>query len=76
MQDYRSCCLFLTVAIWNELTVTPLASALHRADAVVGYLVNSLGLRHPSEPTLAVITALVACRSDENLVQLQSLLAT
>ena len=76
MQDYRSCCLFLTVPIWNELTVTPLASALHRADAVVGYLVNSLGLRHPSEPSLAVITALVACRSEENLAQLQSLLAT
>jgi hypothetical protein len=51
-------------------------TALLRADVLVNYLVDTLGLRHPSEPTNAVITALVACCSGENSMQLQTLLQT
>eukprot|EP00435_Cladocopium_sp_Y103_P023316 s2895_g5.t1 len=76
LQDYKSCALFLSQEVWDKLMATPSLPALQRADAVVAYLVNTLGLRHPSEPTFAVITALIACRSDESLIQLQSLLAT
>eukprot|EP00435_Cladocopium_sp_Y103_P062158 s697_g23.t1 len=76
LQDYKSCFLFLSQEVWDKLTATPSLPALQRADALVVYLVNTLGLRHPSEPTFAVITALIACRSDESLIQLQSLLST
>ena len=51
-------------------------TALLRADVLVNYLVDTLGLRHRSEPTNAVITALVACCSGENSMQLQTLLQT
>jgi len=76
LQDFKSCSLFLSEEVWKTLTAGTAHSALHRADVLVNYLVETLGLRHPSEPTNAVITALVACCSGENSMQLQTLLQT
>ena len=76
MQDYKSCCLFFSQALWDTLLAEPAPSALQRVDAVVGYLVGTLGLRHPSEPTVAVITAVCAAGAEQSGMQLQSLFVT
>ena len=76
LQDFKSCSLFLSEEVWKTLKAGTAHTALLRADVLVNYLVDTLGLRHPSEPTNAVITALVACCSGENSMQLQTLLQT
>ena len=47
MQDYKFWCLFFRQSLWDTLLAEPAPSPLQRVDAVVGYLVGSLGLRHP-----------------------------
>ena len=76
MQDYKFCCLFFRQSLWDTLLAEPAPSPLQRVDAVVGYLVGSLGLRHPSDPTVAVITAVCAAGAEQSMMQLQSLFAT
>ena len=64
MQDYKSNCLFFRQALWDTLLAEPAPSSpLQRVDAVVRYLVGSLGLRHPSEPTVAVKTLHFAAKN-------------
>ena len=76
MQDYKSCCFFLRQSVWDMLLAEPPLAPLQRVEAVVGFLVNSLGLRHPNEPSVAVIAALCVCREQQTMLQLQSLFAT
>ena len=75
-QDFKSCCRFLPQSVWDILRGQPPSTPVQRVDAVVGFLVNRLGLRHPTEPTVAFITALCAEGDGQNVMQLQSLCAT
>ena len=55
-QDYRSLAHFLTDSVWNALRDGE-RSQLAKLDVLCRYLVETLGLRHPSEPTFASVAA-------------------
>ena len=75
MQDYRNLLYFLSESVWSALASEPQPSHLQAINVVVTYLVNDLGLRHPTEPTMAVVAALVGARSSLRFgLQLQSVL--
>ena len=59
MQDYRSMVVFLTEEILSGLAASD-RSQLGKVDLLVRHVVNQLGLRHASEPTNAVLAAIVA----------------
>ena len=59
MQDYRSMVVYLTEEIWTGLAAAD-RSQLAKVDLLVRHVVERLGLRHPSEPTQAVLAAIVA----------------
>ena len=58
MQDYRAFPLFLSQEIWDALADRRVTQ-LGRVDRLARYLVNTLGLRHPTEPSMAVVASLV-----------------
>ena len=57
MQDWSNMAMFLTSDLWDHLQGT--ATDLKKAELLVEHLVL-MGMRHPSEFTAAVITALIA----------------
>ena len=75
MQDFRAFPLFLRQEIWDDLA-NPDQTQLTRVDRLARYLVNELGLRHPSEPSQAVMSALVGARDNLQIPQLRTLLQT
>ena len=74
MQDYRSLVGYLTEEIWKDLAASD-RSQLAKVDRVVKHAVYQLGLRHPSEPTNAIVAAIVAQQQPSDSV-MTSLLAT
>jgi len=58
MQDYRSFPFYLSQEIWDVLADRKM-SQVSRVDRLVRHLVNNLGMRHPTEPSMAVIASLV-----------------
>ena len=75
MQDYRSFPLYLSQEVWDSLADRRI-SPLSRVDRLVRYLVNNLGMRHPSEPSMAVMAALVGQQDNLTIPQLLTLLQT
>ena len=75
MQDFRAFPLFLRQEIWDDLA-NPDQTQLTRVDRLARYLVNELGLRHPSEPSQAVMSALVGAWDNLQIPQLRTLLQT
>lgn len=77
MQDWTNMALFLGSAEWDLLMGAQ--RQLVKVDGLAKYLVR-LGLRHPSEKTMATIAALVAAASgediDNNAARQVALLAT
>ena len=60
MQDFRNFPLYLTAQLWDQLQSTSATlSHLRKAELLCTYLVQSLGLRHASEPTQSVIVSLL-----------------
>ena len=60
MQDFRNFPLYLTAELWDQLQSTSSTlSHLRKAELLCTYLVQSLGLRHASEPTQSVIVSLL-----------------
>ena len=65
MQDFRNFPLHMTGELWNLVEGTDTTvSQLRKIEMLCTYLVNSLGLRHASEPTQSVMVALVCRRAD------------
>lgn len=65
MQDYKCFPLYLTEDLWHMLESTATTtSQLRKLERLSTYLVTSLGLRHPSEQTQAVLVALLGRRLD------------
>ena len=65
MQDFRNFPLHMTGELWNLVEGTDTTvSQLRKIEMLCTYLVNSLGLRHASEPTQSVMVALVCRRTD------------
>ena len=62
MQDWRTFPFFLTQEIWKHLEETPGLPQMNRMERLSRFLVNALGMRNPSEQTMAVMCALI-CRS-------------
>ena len=60
MQDYRTCIHFLNDEVWTTLVDSPTSTQLQRVEKLTRYLIYDLGLRHASEPTCAMIGAMVA----------------
>lgn len=75
MQDFRAFPIFMRQEIWDDLA-NPDQTQLTRVDRLARYLVNELGLRHPSEPSQAVMSALVGARDNLQIPQLRTLLQT
>ena len=63
MQDFRTFPSYLTEEIWGCL------------ERLTRFMVNVLGLRHPSEPTMALMCALI-CRSERDASRLAAALQT
>ena len=59
-QDYRTLVHFLTEDVWNALRDRE-RSQLAKVDVLCRYLVETLGLRYPSEPTFASVAAVAQC---------------
>ena len=65
MQDFRNFPLYLTAQLWEQLeSSTATVSQLRKVELLCNYLVQSLGMRHASEPTQSVIVALIGRRMD------------
>lgn len=65
MQDFRNFPLYLTARLWEVLeSSTATVTQLRKAELLCNYLVQSLGLRHASEPTQSVIVALIGRRME------------
>ena len=75
MQDYRSFPLYLSQEIWDALADRKM-SQVSRVDRFVRHLVNNLGMRHPTEPSMAVIASLVGQQDNLTIPQLLTLLQT
>ena len=75
MQDYRSFPLYLSQEIWDALADRKM-SQVSRVDRLVRHLVNNLGMRHPTEPSMAVIASLVGQQDNLTIPQLLTLLQT
>ena len=75
MQDYRNCIYFLNDEVWTTLVACPTMTQLQRVDKVTRYLIYELGLRHPSEPSCAMVGAMVA-RSEQDPSRQSALLQT
>ena len=78
MQDYRSFPLYLSQEIWDALAdlADRKMSQVSRVDRLVRHLVNNLGMRHPTEPSMAVIASLVGQQDNLTIPQLLTLLQT
>jgi hypothetical protein len=75
MQDFRNFPLYLTAQLWDQLeSSTATVSQLRKVELLCNYLVQSLGMRHASEPTQSVIVALIGRRMD--VAQQSALLQT
>ena len=75
MQDYRSFPFYLSQEIWDVLADRKM-SQVSRVDRLVRHLVNNLGMRHPTEPSMAVIASLVGQQDNLTIPQLLTLLQT
>ena len=65
MQDFRNFPLYLTGELWNLVEGSDTTvSQLRKVEMLCTYLVNSLGLRHASEPTQSVMVAVICRRMD------------
>ena len=65
MQYFRNFPLYMTGELWNLVEgADTTVSQLRKIEMLCTYLVNSLGLRHASEPTQSVMVALVCRRTD------------
>ena len=54
MQDWRNFPFFLAQEIWKHLEETPGLPQKNRMERLSRFLVNVLGMRNPSEQTMAV----------------------
>ena len=75
MQDFSACMHFLNDDVWNALVSSSTSTQLQRADKLTRYLTEQLGLRHASEPTCAMICAMVG-RNEQEPARQTALLAT
>jgi hypothetical protein len=75
MQDYRTCIHFLNDEVWTTLVDSPTSTQLQRVEKLTRYLIYDLGLRHASEPTCAMIGAMVA-RYEQDPARQSALLQT
>lgn len=66
MQDWFAFPVYLTERVWDQLRSED--RSLAKIDSVLKHLTD-LGLRHPSERTLAVVCSLVVACSTEQLAQ-------
>ena len=57
---FGSTVYFLRKDVWNALRDRE-RSQLAKVDVLCRYLVETLGLRHPSEPTFASVAAVAQC---------------
>ena len=65
MQDFRNFPLYLTGELWNLVEGSDTTvSQLRKVEMLCTYLVNSLGLRHASEPTQSAMVAVICRRMD------------
>eukprot|EP00435_Cladocopium_sp_Y103_P008762 s2016_g2.t1 len=62
MQDFRTFPYFLTAEVWSYLEPSSVPQ-MNRMEKLSRFMVNVLGLRHPSEPTMAMMCALI-CRTE------------
>ena len=58
MQDWTCFPLYLSMAVWNLLQHTQ--GQLQKIDGLADYLICELGLRNPSEMTMATVAALLS----------------
>ena len=75
MQDWRNFPFFLTQEIWKYLEETPGLPQMNRMERLSRFLVNVLGMRNPSEQTMAVMCALI-CRTEMEPSRLSASLQT
>lgn len=75
MQDFRTFPSYLTEEIWGYLEQSPPLPQMNRMERLTRFMVNVLGLRHPSEPTMALMCALI-CRSERDASRLAAALQT
>lgn len=75
MQDWRTFPFFLTQEIWKHLEETPGLPQMNRMERLSRFLVNVLGMRNPSEQTMAVMCALI-CRTEMDPSRLSASLQT
>ena len=75
MQDWRNFPFFLTQEIWKHLEETPGLPQKNRMERLSRFLVNVLGMRNPSEQTMAVMCALI-CRTEMDSSRLSASLQT
>ena len=71
MQDYMTFPWNLSQEIWDALADRKM-SQVSRVDRLVRHLVNNLGMRHPTEPSMAVIASLVNLTIPQLLTLLQT----
>ena len=75
MQDWRTFPFFLTQELWTHLEETPGLPQMNRMERLSRFLVNVLGMRNPSEQTMAVMCALI-CRTEMDPSRLSASLQT
>ena len=75
MQDWRNFPFFLAQEIWKHLEETPGLPQMNRMERLSRFLVNVLGMRNPSEQTMAVMCALI-CRTEMDSSRLSASLQT
>ena len=75
MQDFRTFPYYLTEEIWGYLEQSPPLPQMNRMERLTRFMVNVLGLRHPSEPTMAAMCALI-CRTERDASRLAAALQT
>ena len=71
-QDYSACNLFLPAEMWRKLGVD--RSERNKAEELAEFLFSMLGLRLPTEPTYATMTALVCSSASPSRFELHSAL--
>ena len=75
MQDFRAFPAYLTEEIWGYLEQVPRLPQMNRMEKLSRFMVNVLGLRHPSEPTMALMCALI-CLHETDASRLAAALQT
>ena len=71
-QDYSACNLFLPAEMWLKLGSD--RSERNKAEELAEFLFSHLGLRLPTEPTYATMTALVCSSTSPSRFELHSAL--